>query len=277
MAVLGALASSLLSGCSWLPKRPVPLDARTGFYQSASLTYRLDAGQLQQPLDVARVEHQAVSYEQVASSPLPDQSIGTLEVTFPHPSGRPGVALVKFTLESKPTKAQAAAKSWNPFKKKPTGPQPVTTLTTSQPEVYEAWALDIASAESDQLFKLLANDGFYQNERPGAVGASLSVKINGTEAQKNWNQLPELNALVQRVRREGQLVAYSRPAGLTGAAISSTQAYDNLQAQIHSRNTSAAPPNAPISAFSMAPIGAPSLVAGRPATAPPEAVSPQFR
>ncbi len=271
------LAVCLLGGCSWLPSRPVPLDARSGFYQSASLTYRLDAGKLQQPLDVARVEGQAVSFEQVASSPLPEQSIGTLSISYPHPSGRPGVALAKFTLESNPTKTSPPKKNWNPFKKAPTGPRPATALTTSQPEIHEVWALDIPSAESDQIFKRLSNEGFYQNERPGAVGAHLTVKINGSEAQKNWDQMADLNSLIQRVRREGQLVAYSRPTALAESAISSTQAYSSLLAQTRNANSSPAAPNSPISAFSMAPAAAPSLVAGLPAVQPPPAAGTQYR
>ena len=92
-AIAGALLSCLV-GCGSFPWRKVPLDASSGLYDRAVLTYRLDAGKLGQPLDVVRVEGQRVSYEQVASSPLPDESIGTLSIEYPHPAGRSGYALV---------------------------------------------------------------------------------------------------------------------------------------------------------------------------------------
>jgi hypothetical protein len=267
LLTLAALCAPL-AGCSSLPWHKVPLDAASGFYQSASLTYRLDAGQLQQPLDVVKIEGQAISYEQVASSPLPDQTIGTLALVYPHPAGRSGMAQATFTLTSTTSKAAkpSTASSWNPFKKsnEPTAP---AGLTSSQPEVHETWTLDLPSAESDQIFKALSSQNFFNTERPAAKGIQLTVKMNGTEVQKDWEQVPELNALVQRVRRQGQLVAYSRPmgqGGLGSSPISSTQAYNDLVAKGEQRGGS--PPAAAIpSAFSLAPqAGGPINVAERP-------------
>ena len=88
LAALVPLAALFAAGCSHVPWRKVPLDASAGFYKAASLTYRVDAGRLHQPLDVTRVEGQRVVYDQVASSPLPDQSIGTLTIAA-SASGRP--------------------------------------------------------------------------------------------------------------------------------------------------------------------------------------------
>ncbi len=270
-ALGGVLGACLLAGCSSLKGHKVPRDASAGFYQSASLTYRLDAGKLQQPLDVARVEGPSVSYEQVASSPLPDQSVGTLSLTYPHPAGRMGYAQAKFTLESAHLKSTPPT-SWNPFRKTAPGPQPPLSFSGAQPEVHEVWVLDIPSGESDQYFKLLSSYNFFNTERPAAGDAAqLTVKLNGGEIHKNWDQLPELNALVQRVRREGRLAVYARPDALAGPqshTISSTRVYSDLLAQ---SGTPQAPTNTAslaTNAFSMAPPAAPAeAVARRPASA----------
>ena len=177
--LVGLLALCLTSGCGSLsvavPWKKMPLDASAGFYQSASIVYRLDAGKMEQPLDVARVEGQKILFEQVASSPLADQSIGTLTVTYPHPGGRPGLAQAKFAIDSIPAKAPkpAATRSWNPLSRKPPAPPMPTALVTSQPEIHEMWVLDIPVAESDQYFKLLAAQSFYNTERPGTGAAQL--------------------------------------------------------------------------------------------------------
>ncbi|MBI3837815.1 MAG: hypothetical protein HY288_07765 [Planctomycetia bacterium] len=265
VALVGVLGICLLDvclfvGCSSvsLPWHKVPLDAATGFYQAASLTYRLDAGKLEQPLDVARIDGQRVSYEQVASSPLSDQSIGTLSITYPHPAGRAGYALVKFALESNPTKPKQS-KSWIPFRKSAKDSWPPMTLASSQPEVHERWQLDIPNSESDQFFKAVSSQGFYQMQKPDAVGAQLTVRINGREVRKNWDQIAELNGLIQRVRREGQLVSYVRPGAMNGGRynpISSTRAYSQLLAETGSGNAVSAAANSSVNAFSMAPQSA---------------------
>jgi hypothetical protein len=266
VAIGGALGGCLLGvclfgGCSSLPLpwQKVPLDAATGFYQEASLTYRLDAGKLEQSLDVTRIDGQTVSYEQVASSPLADQSIGTLSITYPHPAGRAGYSLVKFSLESN-SATPNQSKSWHPFKKPAKDPWPPTGLASSQPEVHESWQLDIPSGDSDQFFKIISSQGFYQTQKPDAVGAQLAIKINGKEVRKNWDQIAELNALVQRVRREGQLMSYIRPGAKTPGGyrpISSTRAYSQFLAETGAgESPSVAAPSAG-NAFSMAPPVAP--------------------
>ena len=273
IAILAAMLVLAAPGCASMPWEKVPLDAATGLYETASLTYRVDAGTLQQPLDVLKLEAQQVSYEQVASSPLPEQTTGTLTVTYPHPAGRVGMAQARFALSSisQATKSEKKSSSWNPLslaksKKQPAAPQPQTEVQGGQPELYECWVLDITSAESDQLFNVLANQGFYQTDRPGAKGVQLSARINGKEQHKTWDQTPEFNALIQRIRRDGQLVAYNRPAAATGArlkTIASTKAYSDLLA-----NLAAAPGAAqPVVA---APSNSPFAM-NRPVAAPPAA------
>jgi hypothetical protein len=265
----------LTAGCSWVPWRKVPLDTAAGFYQSASLVYRLDAGKLQQPLDVIRVEGQSVAFEQVASSPLPDESIGALSLVFPHPGGKANLAQARFTIDSVPAAAKTAQPAgWNPFGKKPDPAKAMVNLSSSQPEVHEVWVLDIPSSESDQVFKLLSSQNFFNTERPQHAGVRLSVKMNGTEVQKDWDEVPELNALAQRVRREGQLVSFTRPGALSGQeihAISSPRVYGQLMEQTAQVGGPAA--SFASSAFAVAPPSAtsrPAAATSRPASSAPQ-------
>jgi hypothetical protein len=263
------VALALTAGCASVPWAKVPLDARSGLYEDATLTYRLDAGKLGQPLDVVRVEGQRVVYEQVASSPLPNESIGTLKILFPHPTGRAGYALARFTLDSAAASPAQKVQGWNPFAKE-SSIAPRTTIAGAQPQIHEAWELDIAEAELDQILKLLTNLGFYLNERPAGT-AQLAVKMNAKEQTKPWDQVPALNLLVQRVRMQGQLVAYSR-AGAAGApvqAIVSTAAYQELLAQ---RGMATAASAVDPSAFALAPMYPPGpVIPPGPAGSPPVA------
>jgi hypothetical protein len=256
----------------------VRLDASSGLYDQAALTYRLDAGKLGQPLDVVRVDGARVSYEQVASSPLPDESIGTLSVVYPHPAGNSGVAMARFVLDSAPTESAPAPATWKPFGKKQEEVAAPSTIAGSQPEVHETWELDISHQELDQVFKAITNAGFYQLERPGP--ARLTVKLDGVEQSKDWSEIPALNLLVQRIRSQGQLVSYTRPRSANGASastIASTQAYRHMLADMGT-----APAHAPMvaSAFSLTPAIAPGggnpaapAVAGYPATPFPPALA----
>jgi hypothetical protein len=220
-----------LCSCSSLPElpwAPVARDATAGFYDTARIEYRLDAGKLGQPLDVIRVDGRQVAYEQIASSPLAQQSIGTLVIQYPHPAGLSELARVTFALDSGPPSPPRAA-SWNPLN---TGPPPA--IEGRHEEVHEVWAMNISRAESDRYFQLLSTQNFYHAEPIETGPADLTVTMNGRQLRKNWEQVPELNLLVQRVRRDGQLVGYLRPAALAGtgtSAIASTRAYREILAQ----------------------------------------------
>ncbi|MGD9721554.1 MAG: hypothetical protein AB7O59_06300 [Pirellulales bacterium] len=273
-----------LSGCTSFPWRKVPLDAASGLYADAALTYRVDAGKLGQPLDVVRIEGQRITCEQVASSPVPDESIGTLTIQYPHPAGREGTALARFTLDSASTRKSAAPAAWNPFRQRPIAETP-TTIVGAQPEIHEVWELDIPHGELDQIVKMLANAGFYHSQRPGP--AHLSVRMNGVEQERDWEQLPALNLFIQRVRSQGRLVTYSRASAATGAAdaaIASTGVYRELMARGHMPGT---PGPQLASAFALPQLAAPGTgappmsippaippVMGPPAIAPPEFQGP---
>lgn len=263
---------ALLAGCTGslptMPWQKMPLDVASGLYDDAALTYRLDAGKLGQPLDVVRVEGQRITYDQVASSPLADESIGTLSITYPHPVKGADAALARFTLDSAAAASTTKSTSSNPFKKKQSGAGALqNTIAGSHPEVHESWELDLTHQELDSSFKQITNAGFYQNDRPGP--AHLTVKLNGREQSKDWEQIPTLNLLIQRIRSQGQLVAYARPAGRAGApatTIASTQAYAQYLAGIGTPGT---PPPIVTNAFALIGTGVAGAGGYPPVQQPP--------
>ncbi len=232
LLVLGVV-SPLLASCASLPElpwAPVARDATAGFYDTARLEYKLDAGKLGQPLDVVRVDGRRVAYEQIASSPVADQSTGTLVIQYPHPAGRDGFARVTFAIDSQASETQVTPVSLNPF----AAAKPPVPPIGHYEEIHEVWAMDLPRSESDRYFKLLSAQNFYAGDAPDKGSAQLAVHINGRELRKNWEQLPELNELARRVRSQGQLVAYLRPAAAGGepiATITSTRAYRELLAR----------------------------------------------
>ncbi len=231
LAAVVPCVAALVVGCASLPElpwAPVARDATAGFYETARLEYRLDAGRLGQPLEVLRVDGRHVAFEPIASSPLADQSVGTLVIQRPHPAGREGMARVTFAIDS--SKDPPKAPSMNPFKSSKPDAPPIG----NQEEAHEMWAMDIPVVEADRYFKLLSTQNFYAGEAAENSPAQLTATIDGKEVKKNWQPIDELNKLAQRVRRDGQLVAYVRPRAFTGAdstAIASVQAYRDLLAK----------------------------------------------
>jgi hypothetical protein len=214
------------SSCATLPEMPwapPARDASAGFYDTARLEYRLDAGKLGQPLDVVRVDGRTVRYEQVASSPLAEQSIGTLVIQYPHPAGKSGLARVTYSLDSGRPNA-SRAEGLNPFH----FGQSAAAITPGHEEIHEVWAMDIDRAESSRLFELLTRQNFYHSQEKQGGVAELAVTIDGKQIRKRWEQVAELNHLALRVRRDGQLVALLRPAALSGSpdgVIANTMAF----------------------------------------------------
>lgn len=223
--------SAFILSCASLPElpwAPVARDASAGFYDSARLEYRIDAGKLGQPLNVVRVNGQQVGFEQIASSPLANQSWGTLVIQKPHPAGLEGMARVTFAIDS--SAASAAANSGWSWTRGDKPPAPIG----HQEEVHETWALDLPSAEADRYFTVLSNQNFYSGAAHAKGAAEIAVTMDGKQVRKTWEPLPQLDALAQQVRSQGQLVAYLRPqalAGQPGRTIASVQAYKDLLAK----------------------------------------------
>ncbi len=222
------LASSLCctAGCAFLPTLPWDkprLDAEAGLYQSAAITYRIDAGGQSLPIAVARVEGQRVSYDQMASRPEKGTALGTLSIRYPHPSGQADVAEVRLVIQRK---SSSQTVWWKPNTY-------LNAPSSNADAIHEEWALDIAKPELDLILDQFRRDGFFVQNQPHAKAADVAVQLNGRRVRKSWSQVAVLEATMQRVRREGQLVVLNRPVTPAGATplTASVDAYRALVAQ----------------------------------------------
>jgi hypothetical protein len=260
----GALLLGSMSGCQSLNPRSVQIDAASGRFQSAQLTYQVDTGRLSQPIQTARIEGQQVSYQQLPSSPLPDRSKARLSVQYPHPNGRAGFALAEVIVEAdgraEKTSSGAGQSTFQrmvgSFKDAMNDILPGMTYDSG---VREAWAMDVSKEQLDLLVGGLANSGYFQYGPAPTPGIEVFTRLDGKIIRKNWRQVPELDAFIERVRHEGKLVSYVRPAGSQGAPADiaggrndSVAAY---QQQLQRQQVLAAPPPQP---FPMTNVSAPN-------------------
>lgn len=185
------------TGCSRWKQKPMALDSVACMYDRAAIVYQVDASRLGLPLTVSKVEAQHVSYQESPSAPQPGNSTGTLIVKYPHPQARPETALAEVVIDSRP--------------------KGVTRTTDA---IREVWTMDIPKNDLDRIVGRLRDTRYFQNEGRGEEGVRLTTSLDKVTMDKEWQQVPELNLLMQHVRSHGQLVAYNRPtAGLASTAI----------------------------------------------------------
>ena len=111
--------------------------------------------------------------------------------------------------------------------------------------IESAWALDIPAAQVDLLIGQLGTQGYFTESMGLDTGVELSTRINELNVTKTWPAVPELNALVRNVRRQGKLVSHREPLDLPHLPQPATM--------IASAPTSAAPVGT--ASVSTAPIG----------------------
>jgi hypothetical protein len=209
-------------GCQSLNPRSVQIDAASGRFQSAQLTYQVDTGRLSQPIQTARIEGQQVSYQQLPSSPLPDRSKARLSVQYPHPNGRAGFALAEVVIEADGRAEKTSSGAGQSTFQRMVGAftetmNDILPGMTHDSGVREAWAMDVSKEELDLLVGGLGNSGYFQYGPAPTPGIEVFTRLDGKIIRKNWRQVPELDAFIERVRHEGKLVSYVRPASSQGA------------------------------------------------------------
>ena len=224
LAVIAMLVLAC-AGCSTPFQGLVRRDSAAGLYETASLEYRLDASRLNLPLTMTHVEGQLVSYDHTASNPQPGESTGTLKLVYPHPSGRKDLALARVTIQSKlptPTEAPATADR-----------AAAERLAMGGAPIEEVWELDISRAELDRVVANLNSTGYFEKKTKRGPGVKVAAMLDGREVDKDWDQSPELDQLMVRVRSQGQLVGMDRPAGYRpdGTPPSSVVAWRELSAR----------------------------------------------
>lgn len=246
LGILPLLALLLMPACAQIEKMRTTaprMDSAAGMYDRASIVYRIDAGKMSEPVALARIDGQLVSYEERASAPLPKCSTGTLTVRYPHPDGRRDVALAELVITAKISDAtlspgERAKKSWLPS---------WIPVEHKEELAYESWKFDLPKPELDQAMSQLHEGGFFTVAKATVIGIDIEASLDNFERHKSWRQVPEIEAIMQHVRRSGTLVSYRRgPEIVKPAAVQTTSvdAYRQLTAQ-DQRTPSAQPVAAP--------------------------------
>jgi hypothetical protein len=178
--------------------------------ETAEIEYRLDASQLHAPVAVARVDGQQVCFEEVASSLLPDRTVGTLKIRYPCPDAPVGFARAEVQVTTDPLpkitaldEAKPQNRGWLSRFGKP---------HDAETAVKETWAFDLPKQDLDQLLNRLATPGSVTIPKKGAPAAgNISTLFNDRRSAGSCEPIPELDALMRKVRNDGQLIAYSNP------------------------------------------------------------------
>ena len=223
-----------ISGCARFPLFLGPDWRRsTPASETAEIEYRLDASQLHTPVAVARVEGQQVCYEEVASSLLPDRTVGTLKIVYPCADAPIGFARAEVQVTTDPLpkmtqldETQTKSRSWLSRFGKP--------KDAEGDAVKETWAFDLPKQDLDALLNRLATPGSVTIPKKGDPAAgTISTLFNQRRSAGNCQPIPELDALMRRVRNEGHLVAYSNPLSThsTTTEPASLVAYRQMHAQ----------------------------------------------
>ena len=228
-----------------------PIGSRVAHYESAAISYRLpSAAPAPNQGDV-----QMASYTPGSAPAAMQGRTHFLSIEYPHPGGKKGFALAEVIVARDPsTSAGKRSDDWlSGFRRVARDRMPGLTYGEG---IESAWALNVPIAEVDLLIQRLDAQGYFADAKQPTAGAELSARVNGLGFSKPWPAVPELNALVGRVRHEGKLVSHREPLeSLTSAQPAA------VTLAVASTPAASAPPNA-----AAATPEAASPVSGAPAT-----------
>ncbi len=203
----------------------------SGLYDKASIVYRLDASQLCESLAVARIEGQLVAYQELPTAPVPNSAVGTLTITYPHPAGVPGCALAEVVIETrKPDGPDADIQAG----KKPSKWSVMMSRfedKSKKNRAYEYWTFALPKADLDQAIGKLDENGYFTVAKVTQPGVDVAAQVDKQVMHKTWKQVPELDAIMLRVRKSGELVNYRRDPTLAQQArslVTSVDAYRQI-------------------------------------------------
>jgi hypothetical protein len=217
-----------LTGCSLLQSDDVKLDASSGLYDEARIRYRVDTARLNASQAPRASGAQLVSYQQAGGWPAGWQA--AIDIEYPHPQGRPGMALVTLRVEDRPSGKPAvpsdAGSLWRQWWELTREELPVLARKAQ----YEVWTLDLPRDELSEILDQLRSGGFFEEYAGQLEGSEVTTELDGAQLTRSWRQVPHLDALVERVRAQGKLASTNRrPEGSQPAA--SVLAYRQIAAE----------------------------------------------
>ena len=191
-------------GAPWTRAETSPSAVAAPSEESISLSYRTDSDRLNLSGGLLSGRIQAAAYQPGGITPIPPVTTSKLRVYYPHPQGIPATALAVVSFEAQTAgETNGALAMW----KKLTGGQNDAAGPIAPQEV---WSMDFPKAELDAILAKLRRQNFF--ERSQVLGAStlLATDINGVKFGKEYLAVDELDALILRVRLQGQLIQGAR-------------------------------------------------------------------
>lgn len=183
------------------------------------LSYHTDSDRL----NVATVRPQAAvqpaAYTQTVSLQIPPLTRSKLSLQYPHPQGRPDMALAVLTVDRKGDSSNEVTAFWN----KITGH---ANIASSRPAPLEVWALDIPKQELDLMVVELRRDNFFRRSKVMGVKAFVGTEIDGVRFGKDYHEIAAFDALILRVRSQGTLVQAS-PLAPAQVLVAQTPTYSS--------------------------------------------------
>jgi hypothetical protein len=221
------VAAAAFAGCSAFQGKPL-LDSAAGMFDKADVSYRVETARINQHSPQAsRAEGQLVSYQSATERPLPPDALADVQIAFPHPQKREGYAQVTVRLFDASAADTGRMSQWWKSGLKLTG-------LSGEGQPQETWMLDIPQNELAGIINDLHNSGFFTSYDKPAEGPQIQTKLDGAKVSKTWRQVPQLDALIVRVRSQGRLLSSPKGEagdlfqGLAGPTPSSVAVYRKL-------------------------------------------------
>ncbi|MBI82926.1 MAG: hypothetical protein CMJ81_07000 [Planctomycetaceae bacterium] len=206
--VLVVAGSIALSGCAAIKRQAGKMGDKPLSVSDLHLTYRTETDRLnvaQSSNHVLLATHQAP-----AANALPACSIGIVNIVYPHPEGRKDVARVRVVFRASGTETAVLNRSmW----KKIFDLEEDTDVGKIPEDVLEVWTMDVPKSHLDRTVGRLKKAQFFRKQlvilNPETF---LAIDMEGEIAVgKNYRSVDELDLLVMRIRREGQLIYSPQP------------------------------------------------------------------
>jgi hypothetical protein len=172
-------------------------------FNEVSITYRTESDRVNLAAAGYSGPTQMVSFEQPSPGLLPNVTTTTLNIQRPHPDGIPGYARARVVVRANGAEESKGGSIWGRL----VGGSDDQRAASDNAQIIEAWLLDIPAWQVNGIVKKLQKQNFFRRAKVLGAETFLAVKADGAEFGKEYRSLPELDALILRVRREG------RPAG----------------------------------------------------------------
>ena len=141
---------------------------------------------------------QFAGHQPATTRSLPNLTRSTLQIRLPHPSGRPDLAQATLTARLENDSSTGTANLLTQFWREESE-TPLASETT-----VGVWELDVPAWQARAIRQRLQQENFFRRSRVLDAEVELSVVDDAGEFAKPFRTVPELDALLLRVVREGR-------------------------------------------------------------------------